>query len=139
VVERDTCNTLLTLSGYCTNNACPASFICTSQAAGIFPAITRELAVGTLLSRVPVMIKVGLDAFVSSPQINRQSTLGLELDSFPISWPINCLPKRGDYFFTEKLYLFNVIVNRPEVNTIHSCFKKSLYLSNTIIYRSKEE
>ncbi|MFZ0513057.1 MAG: hypothetical protein WAM14_15720 [Candidatus Nitrosopolaris sp.] len=41
--------TLLTSSGYRTNNAWPASFICTSQAPGIFPAIIKELAGGTLL------------------------------------------------------------------------------------------
>ena len=46
VVERNVCNTLLTLSGYCDGNACPASFICTSQAPGIFPAIIKELSVG---------------------------------------------------------------------------------------------
>jgi hypothetical protein len=45
VVERNICNTLLTSSGYCTNNAmhvCPASFVCTSQVPGIFPAIIKE-------------------------------------------------------------------------------------------------
>gem|GEM_PF-6501371 len=36
----------------------PASFIYTSQAPGIFPAIIKELAIATLLSRVQVMIKV---------------------------------------------------------------------------------
>ena len=53
--------------------------------------------------------------------------------------PINCLPKRIDYFFAENLYLFNEIVYRPEVNTFYTHFKKGLYLFNTFIYRSKEK
>ena len=72
VVERNACNTLLTLSGYCTNNEWPASFICTSQAPGIFPAITKELADAIVTSSVPVMIKVGLDIFESSSQMPLQ-------------------------------------------------------------------
>jgi hypothetical protein len=34
----------------------------------VFSAITKKLAVGTLLSSVPVIIKVELDIFVSSSQ-----------------------------------------------------------------------
>jgi hypothetical protein len=46
--------------------------ICTSQDAGIFPAITNEFCTGTFLSSVPVMIKTGLDIFDSSLQIPLQ-------------------------------------------------------------------
>lgn len=38
------------LSGYCTNNAWPASLICTSQAPGILSTMINEFGVGTLLS-----------------------------------------------------------------------------------------
>ena len=72
VVVRNVCNTLLTLSGYCPNNAWPASFICISQAPVIFPAIIKELAVGTLTSSVPVTTKVGLDRFGSLSQMPLQ-------------------------------------------------------------------
>jgi hypothetical protein len=49
------------------------------------------------------------------------------------------LLKSTDYLFTENVYLFNVIVYTPEVNTIYTCFEKSLYLFITLIYRSKEK
>jgi hypothetical protein len=65
VVERNVCNTLLNLSGYWAISACPASFICTSQAPGIFAAIIKELAGWIAPSSVPVMINVGLDIFES--------------------------------------------------------------------------
>jgi len=59
----------LTLSGYCANNVCPASFIRTSQDPGIFSVMIKELAGETLLSSVPVIASVDTDIFVSSSQI----------------------------------------------------------------------
>jgi hypothetical protein len=55
----------LNSSGYWYINPCPAPFICTSQAPGIFCTRINELAAGTATSSVPVMIKVGLDIFES--------------------------------------------------------------------------
>lgn len=49
VVERNVCNTLLASSGYCMIYTCPASFICTSQAPGIFSRINQRIGWSTTI------------------------------------------------------------------------------------------